>query len=383
MNFESAETARLAALAAYDILDSPREQEYDDIARLAAQICGTPVALVSLIAADRQWFKAAVGTDLSETPLDISFCAHAIRQSGQMLIIPDAIADPRFETNALVTGEPFIRFYVGAPLLSREGQPLGTLCVLDTEPRELTPDQLASLQALSRQVMTLLELRRSLRELSKTTEEHDRAAAALAKSEQRLQLALAAAKLGTWQHDLPDGELLWNDTAREQFGVSKDDRVTSEMFYSMLHPDDRDSIDQAVKTALTERENCEVEYRIQHPDGTLKWMRSAGVGAYDADGVATRFDGVVMDITEQKLAEETMRAALEHMAEASRAKDQFFAVLSHELRTPLTPATALLPELEADPRLPDDVREDLALIRRSVETEARLIDDLLDMTRIA
>lgn len=155
------EQARLRALQRYEILDTPSEQEYDDIALLAAQICGTPIATISLIDADRQWFKSKIGLDETETSRDIAFCAYAILpESPQTMIVRDALEDARFAENPLVTGDPYIRFYAGAPLITPDNHAIGTICVIDREPRDLTEKQLDALQALARQVTLKLELRR-------------------------------------------------------------------------------------------------------------------------------------------------------------------------------------------------------------------------------
>ncbi len=159
------EHERLAALDRYDILDTPRERDFDDLARLAADLTGAPIAAVSLVDAERQWFKSEVGLGLRETPLDSSVCAQAISQRGST-IIPDLAEDPRFAANPLVTGERRLRFYAGVPLETPDGLPLGMLCVLDTasRPHGLTPAQHFALTTLSRQVTAQLELRRALTE---------------------------------------------------------------------------------------------------------------------------------------------------------------------------------------------------------------------------
>ena len=159
-----AETERLESLRKYQILDTEPEVAFDDLALLASHICETPMAAITLVDADRQWFKARVGVPVSETPRAISFCTHAIEQRG-IFVVPDASKDERLRDNPQVTGDPHIRFYAGAPLIAREGHALGTLCVVDRRPRHLTPEQAEALGALQRQVEAQLELRRRLIEL--------------------------------------------------------------------------------------------------------------------------------------------------------------------------------------------------------------------------
>lgn len=167
---------RLAALADLNVLDTPAEPGFDDIVELAAQVCEAPVALVSLVAGDRQWFKARIGFDRSETDLDSSVCAHALVEQ-DLLIIPDLARDPRTMANPLVAGEPHIRFYAGAPLRTAAGQVLGSLCVIDGVPREggLTPAQASGLRNLARQVMSQLELRQALADRDLLLAEQQRA----------------------------------------------------------------------------------------------------------------------------------------------------------------------------------------------------------------
>jgi GAF domain-containing protein len=153
------EAERLAALKSYHILDTVAEQAYDDISALAAQICGVPIVIISLVDEFRAWFKSKIGLDVEQTPREIAFCAHAILQK-EPFIVTDATKDERFADNPLVTGEAHIRFYAGFPLINPEGLALGTLCVLDRQPRQLSAEQEKAMQALQRHVMALLELRR-------------------------------------------------------------------------------------------------------------------------------------------------------------------------------------------------------------------------------
>lgn len=155
------ERERLEALRSYEILDTPDEQTYDDLALIASAICQTPIALISLVDQKRQWLKARVGLQVAETSREVAFCAHAILEA-RPLVVKDARLDARFANNPLVEGDPHIRFYAGVPLINPDGQALGTVCAIDRKPRDLSPEQSSALQALSRQVMTQLELRRDI-----------------------------------------------------------------------------------------------------------------------------------------------------------------------------------------------------------------------------
>lgn len=160
------EADRLKALADYHILDSAPEEAFDDLTALAAMICECPMALVTCVADQRQWFKSRLGIENSETPREHSFCAHAILEPANLMIVPDAQRDPRFADNPYVTASPHIRFYAGAPLLTPAGHAIGTLCILDRAPRKLSDRQLAALRMLGRQASYLLELRRVSRALA-------------------------------------------------------------------------------------------------------------------------------------------------------------------------------------------------------------------------
>ncbi|NNM53311.1 MAG: GAF domain-containing sensor histidine kinase [Spirochaetales bacterium] len=166
------EEERLNALKSYEILDTDFDKDYDDLCRMASLVCGCPITLISLIDQERQWFKAVVGLEVRETPRDIAFCSHAILQN-QLFIVPDALNDPRFADNPLVTQEPQIRFYAGQPLITSDGYALGTLCAIDRVPRQLTEDQKEALRILAKQVTTNLELRLANQRWRQLNEEKD------------------------------------------------------------------------------------------------------------------------------------------------------------------------------------------------------------------
>lgn len=162
------EIERLKALHAYSILDTLPEEDYDNITSIAAQICKTPISLVTLVDEDRQWFKSSIGLDVKQTARDLAFCAHAINQPKDIFVVSDARSDERFFDNPLVTGQPHVIFYAGMPIVDNRGNALGTICVIDNKPGELNEEQKRTLKALSNQVMRLLELRKSKADLEET-----------------------------------------------------------------------------------------------------------------------------------------------------------------------------------------------------------------------
>lgn len=168
------EEARLRVLNSYNFMDSLPEQAYNDFAKLASVICDTPIALITLVDDHRQWFKASVGLEARETPRSQAFCAHAIMNPDETMTVEDATADGRFASNPLVTDDPHIRFYAGAPLVAPTGEALGTLCVIDREPRKLNDAQLEALKILSREIMVQLELRRSIANLEQAVLDHEK-----------------------------------------------------------------------------------------------------------------------------------------------------------------------------------------------------------------
>lgn len=183
------EPKRIATLKKYHILDTPPEDNFDHLTRLAAHICGTPIALVTLVDSDRQWFKSKVGLTFSETSRDVAFCAHAIMHR-ELFVVADATKDKRFAGNPLVKSDPKIRFYAGMPLVTPNNQALGTLCVLDYVPRVLTKDQTKALKSLSNHVMQQMETRRKLHDLKESSLDNKRQVGRLEKERIELETRL-------------------------------------------------------------------------------------------------------------------------------------------------------------------------------------------------
>jgi PAS domain S-box-containing protein len=257
------ELARLAALQRYAILDTFPEQEFDDLSRLAALVCGAPIALVSLVDANRQWFKAKVGMDDAEAPRDIAFCGHAILQR-DVMVVPDTLADERFRGSPLVTERPKVRFYAGAPLITQEGHALGTLCVMDHVPRDLRSDQKQALKALARLVLAQIELRRSVSDQSQAIRERRRAEEEL---DQLFTLSLDMLCIAGFDGYFKRINPAWEGT----LGIPTAE-LLSRPYVDFVHPDDREAtIHEAEKMdrgALT----ISFENRYRTADGTYLWL---------------------------------------------------------------------------------------------------------------
>ncbi len=299
MNSCLPEAERLNALHRYGLLDTAAERAFDDLARLASLICEAPMALVTLVDADRQWFKARLGLEVAETSRDQSFCHHAILGSG-LFVVADTHLDERFQANPLVTGDPHVRFYAGMPLETPEGYRLGTICVLDRQPRVLSIKQTEALEALGRLVVDQLELRLHAAELRLAAER-------LQASEERLSLVVDAMIDGIWDWNILTG--MTDYSLRCQALISRDVPVEPNMeaWKSRLHPDDRVATLAALDAHLERHEPYDVEFRLITESHGFRWFRARGQAKWDELGRPVRMVGSMNEITERKAAEQELR----------------------------------------------------------------------------
>lgn len=292
------EAARLNTLHCYGILDTPAEQAFDDLAALAASICETPIAFVTLVDASRQWFKAKVGLIVSETPREYAFCAHTILQPDELFIVPDASTDERFAANPLVAEEPKIRFYAGTALTTVEGHALGTLCVIDRVSRQLTAEQVNALRILARQVMTHLELRRKTVEFARVDTERVLQEEALQESEARFRSLAAASPTGIFFDDAEGLFTYTNPRWQEITGLTLDESL-EEGWTTAIHPEDKSVTMAEWFTHARIGKEFSQEFRFVRPNGEVRWVQARTVPIYDRDGRLQDHVGTTEDITEK------------------------------------------------------------------------------------
>lgn len=311
------ENARLSALEAYEILDTPRENDFDEIARLAADICGTPIAVVNLIANDRQFFKAEVGLGVRETPFESSFCAKAILEQ-DFLLVPDATKDHRFDCNPLVTGEPHLRFYAGAILKTPDNFPIGTVCVLDYQARELSDLQQRTLRVLATQVMAQLELRRTARaeRLARHEAEADRTRYK-AVFESAIDYAIVVMDR--------DGTITdWNEGARRILGWETEEIIGSDVS-RFFTPEDREAGVPAreMEGARSTGRGIDERWHVRK-GGERFWANGEMMRLEDAGGALEGYVKILRDRTHERLAKEALEASERRWRELFEAMSEGF-----------------------------------------------------------
>ena len=306
---KQSEAARLAALADYGVLDTAPEEAFDRLTRLACDLFDAPIALVSLVDQDRQWFKSRCGVDVDQTPRSWAFCAHAIEQAaGSIMVIEDTRADPRFVCNPLVVSEAGFRFYMGAVLTDADGHNLGTLCVIDQKPRPApSPTDIERLKSLAAIVVDELALRRASRavlerqRLLEMAEAGRIKAARLADEEaRRAALAEAAAGLGYWRLDLATQEFTGSDQLYRVYGLDPDAPLNLQGLRAMAHSDTTSTIERIDAVAATGHPAERIIIGITRTDGEVRHLASDMAAERDNDGRIIAVVGTLMDVTDQE-----------------------------------------------------------------------------------
>ena len=294
------------ALHLLSAIAAPPEVAFHELAALAARICGTPIALVALSEENRLGLKANHGLAAGAAPRALSFCAHALNQSAELLIIPDALRDPRFAGSPFVCGDPGARFYAGVPLRTPDGHAVGTLCVIDLLPRSLTSDQTEALRVLGHQIMTQLELRRCLSEVHLNNS--------------RLEKSQRLGGLGEWDYDFVTQHMFWSDEVYRILGLSRSDcPPCCEAFERRVHPDDLALFLRARKAVQNGKPRVNFEHRIVRPDGEVRHVHHAAETIFDDQGRSVVETGTIRDVTDRQLADTALRESEERFKFVARA----------------------------------------------------------------
>lgn len=319
------ENQRVEALKSLNLLDTVSESDFDELTFLASKICETPIALVSLIDSERQWFKSKQGLTACETPRDVAFCAHAILND-ELFIVEDSSKDERFFDNPLVTGDPRVMFYAGIPLHDPIHKlPIGTLCVIDNSPKKLSDEQKKSLLFLSRQVERLLSARIDLINLTKT--------------KAQLEEAQSIAKIGSWDFDIQTKKISWSDQMFELFSENIELGPPSfEKHKSSIIEEDRTLWEETVKKCIQDGEPYSMRFRTQNIEQQMIWIEAFGRGLKDSGGQIKRLLGTCQDITEKvKLEADLNQKNLLALHNSKLATlGEMAAGMAHEINNPLS-----------------------------------------------
>lgn len=400
------EAERLTALHDAALLDTPAEPSFDDLTRLASQICGTPMAIISLIDQDRQWFKSRIGVTASETPRDIAFCAHAILDS-DVFVVGDAQRDARFHDNPLVTGPLGLRFYAGAPLDIGNGQRIGTLCVLDVVPRQLDAAQRDALAALARQVVAQIELRKKVVALQEAAARQSLFEQQLQRFNEEMQalVALRTRELQQAQQARDRAELYFDVAGNMMVVTDLTGRIEhanchtgevlrrpsaslrGEDWFDLCFPAHERASAREFFTGLVEagsESSRRFHGRLMTSDGQFRTVAWHTTRLVDERGVGIGLLGMGEDITARLEAEEHLRRTLDELERSNMGLQQFVHVASHDLREPINSILNFAKLLARDRHEPDSARTDryIDFILRGGERLRTLVNDLLSFVRI-
>lgn len=348
------EDQRLEELSALEIMDTEPEQSFDDLTALASGMCGVPIALLCLVDQSRQWFKSSIGLDAKETPREISFCGHAIN-SREIFEVSDATLDERFRDNPLVVGGPLVRFYAGVPLVTKHGNALGTLCVIDRKSMALTPAQRLLLAAIGRQVIRLFEMRQARMEVESALARSARREMEFQKVAEQLSVAQHLSKIGSWEFNLTSSSMRWSDEHYRIFEISRD--KTHEELYGLyrqrLHPDDLMSLDSILIKAKAGKSDDEFVFDqrvVLDVSRAIKFVRVIGrliIDKYGEKNLVGTCQDISIEVSMKAAIEEERAKSLQSSKLASLG--EMAAGVAHEINNPLTIIRGSLQMIEKHP----------------------------------
>lgn len=370
--YPSNESVRLAKLKELGILDTLPQQAFDDITALASSICETPIALISLVDIDRQWFKSKVGLAASQTPRNVAFCAHAILEPDRVMVVNDTLLDARFADNPLVEDDPRIRFYAGAPIVSPEGLALGTVCAIDREPRVLSQAQQAALRSLSSLVSNLLEHQRLTREEAKRHTEEALRYNSMIKALVNNGLDLKSFVDTNYTYQFVNEAYLsyWGKEESEVVGKSVVDLVGVDVFESIIRP----PIDRALAG-----EKVGYEVAIAFPAKGLRHVEVSYIPARDHLGEVMGVVVRVNDIQQRKERELELEEAVELLRHKTLEQSRFIHIVSHDLREPINTINNFASLLVEDTtlNLPNSAQRYLDFVAAGGQRMHTLLEDLI------
>jgi PAS domain S-box-containing protein len=370
------ESQRLAALYGLRLLDSPPDERFDRITRLAARLLNVPMAMVTLIDRDRQYNLSHHGFGIKEHARDSSFCAHAIHDR-QPLVVPDAQADGRFADNPFVMGDPHVRFYAGEPLTAPDGSIVGTLCVFDQQPRVPSVEDMQVLHDLAQlaQMELMPENVKSVFEIQKQAQTMVRL------SEGRFREIVDIPGKFVWETDLNAVITYVSDQAVHVLGRSLHD-LKGQSFFASATPEDAEAAMTRFADALKKGERfADLEFRCQPREGERVWLSVRGAPMYGLDGAMIGYRGFCEDVTERRTIQEELIAARDASESANKSKSEFLANMSHEIRTPMN-AVVGMTGLMLGTDLNVEQRGYAQTIRQSADTLLTIISDILDFSKI-
>lgn len=360
------EASRLAALRKSNILDTPAEAAFDRITRVAARSLRVPIAIVSFVDERRQWFKSALGLPIRQSPVEHSFCARAIRNDGAT-VIPDTIADARFRDNPFVT-ELGIRFYAGAPLKSRDGHALGTLCIMDRKPRDFSPDERELLRDLAAVVESELELRHAVRERAQQT------------------AAISSLRTGVLITDpnLPDNPVVFANPGFSGLTGFTPDEILGRNCRFLQGPATDPAVVQSIHEAIQNRTTFHGTLVNYRRDGTAFWNELVIAPVFDAHGELINFVGLQTDISERKRIADELEQSYQKLQALERLRDNLTDMIVHDLRSPLTTIAGYI-ELVRDVASRKFTPAELNFVEKAEQSSLslqRMITSLLDVSRL-